>query len=284
MAFSIQQVWQVNAPHLKSVLTLNNDNVQQITTPDGGSMLFVKLAKGDLSTQRLLLGRAPGKNDPGLAHTDIIEQIKAARDLARKELMQKTTDEQQASQEQLHARKMEGKIDISIDGGGNPDSLPTMSAKGKPPTHTVSDQFVTVNTPDLPSVPSVRMDVLIDQNAKKTGSHAIWVRLSADAVSYLHAAAMEQLKADSIHNVHPRSEKPPVGVPGLSRVYSGKRKGQYRLSGPRASKTKFFSAADDADAKMRAQSSLGRTSDGSAEPVDDDANSGNEEAVTDDGE
>ena len=72
MAFSIQQVWQVVASHLKSPVRLETNRIQQITVSEDGAaheqqnkVFFVRLAKGDVSTMRLLLGMTPKKKRRG---------------------------------------------------------------------------------------------------------------------------------------------------------------------------------------------------------------------------
>ena len=114
MAFSVEKVWQINAAHFKNPVTLHSDHVKEVIL-DGKNTIFAKLAKSEVGTQCLSLGRAPTKSESGLSHTDILEQIRDLRDGARKILIDKLMDNE-------HSKTMEGKIDVSIAGSTPPSA------------------------------------------------------------------------------------------------------------------------------------------------------------------
>ena len=127
---------------------------------------------------------------------------------------------------------MEGKNDAGFNVDSN--SFPASKHKRKPKERsmqTIPDRYVTITSPIIaPDIPSIDMMVLIQRTGNK---QAVWVELSAKAIAYLHAATTWQSKSNWFHNVHPGRNgdgSGPIGFPGLSRVYTGKRKNQYRFT------------------------------------------------------
>ena len=155
------------------------------------------------------------------------------------------------------AQKMEGKIDVSIV-GPQPGRKPRRVSRDRSSrAGTLPVEYVTIDTPALDQVAGVKMKVLIEPSIKIKHDKTIWVQMTPTTICYLHAAVMEQLRSEAIHNRHPRKAHGdgPLGVRGLSRVYNGKNKGKYRLVDARLKnvKSQLLRAATDTDALAQAK-------------------------------
>ena len=297
MAFSIQQVWQVVASHLKSPVRLETNRIQQITVSEDGAaheqqnkVFFVRLAKGDVSTMRLLLGMTPRKGEGNMANTTVIEDIKKLRDQKRDELIEAFLAEKSEAEMREEAAKMDGKIDVSIEDSTPKKSRASAAITPKKVKGVLPVRYVTVVCPPvLPDLASVNMMVLIEQKIHLKNPLYLEVHLSEITLQYMHTAAIQQIKSKIIHNVHPSCGRPKLGVKGLSRINLGRHEGKYRFM-VNGKRPKIFSAIDDNDAKRQAKHLKTQEDDegevvasaagakGSAEKDDEE-----EDAATDDG-
>ena len=256
MAFSIASARLVHASHLKKPVVLTETHVKQINISSDGEnhlMFFAKLTKADVVAQRLLIGHTPKKGGAKLCHTNVLETLRHLRDEKRNEQINDLREQKRVEAAQMAASNMDGKIDVNI--GGAAETAPPKKLKNRSQANaTLPDPYITITAPALPpNVPSINIMVLIEQCPTKKGGIALWVHLSEITLNYLHQAVIEQMHSRAIHNVHSKTAHTPVGVVGLSRVCSGKRKGQYRYC-QYGKKTTFFDASDDTAATSHSMS------------------------------
>ena len=115
--------------------------------------------------------------------------------------------------------------------------------------------FVTIKTPGFPGVPSIDVKVLIQPSSNKRSSKSLWMQMTATSMTYLSAAVRAEVASGATHKEHPSAKhgQAPVGEPGVSRVYTGRLKGQYRYTFAHSITSKnrmfTFSADDDEAAK-----------------------------------
>lgn len=289
MPLTIERVWSVNCSHLKNPVTLKNEDITEvdISTDDEAAQIgyFVRVAKGNLHAKRLILGCTPAKHAPGLANTDVLEQIRQLRDRARDQLAEELKESERLKNEQANALKMEGKIDVSIVAKDEPTPKKAKKEpKPQPFKGTLAQNFVTVLTPTMvregvPDIPGVHMKLLIEPNLQKKSTMSIQFELTEENLLYLHEYAAAQIVSKSIHNVHSRnnSRQPKLGVPGLSRLYKGRHAGKYRYA-PKGGRSRVIAAADDDEAKRLVANDDHVDCDSAAAGCDEE-----EDAVTDDG-
>ena len=276
MAFSINNAWQVTAGYLKHPLTLTEKQIQEVTCISGGDgkpVKFVRLAKTDGVIYRLLTGKSKTKSEPNLlTRTSLIEQVITLRNKKRAaEIDQMILEE--------HDRSMAGKIDVSIHADGE-DSTPKKAKKKSATIVELPDKYITIAAPSIGPVGSINLKVLVEQNSSKPNPRTVWVEMNTTSLAYMRAAIQHQLDSGEDHDTASSRDRKPVGVPGISRVYSGKRQGQYRLKVVGRNKkprTKFIKALDDEAAKQTYTSMLREHG---ADDADDDE--GCDEDVQDD--
>ena len=235
----VEQIWQVSGGHLKHPVTLRANELEWGCMPsDEKSSMFVHLHKRSNSTQRLIFGHYP-KGNHNLAHTTVIERLKNVRDEARDALFEELKKVERSAQ-------MDGKIDISFDDD---------PSKSKPKKNTIklTSNVCTFMAPPLFGVEGVEVNAIIEPNKSKQNPKFLSVHLTGSILEYLHLVAMHEV-SDGVHRAHPRTQgmQKELNFAGLSRVYQGKRKGQYRVSKPHHT-TVFFDASDDEDAAVKAQ-------------------------------
>ena len=235
------EIVEFRGGHLKRAVRFPASALKKIHDVENVAV-FGKFSKSAPAVVSLLVGAvtANGFRRP-LARTDVIENLTKSREEIRAALL----TEQEAKKEAERAQKMEGKIDLNLDSGKN-----RSSKKQSPLVLHNLPTFVTVAAPRLNEEPPPLMRVLMPASDQAP----LYVELTMYNVSYLHTVVMQQLQGGEIYNQHPRNQRGlrPVGVKGVSRIYSGKMAGKYRFqqrtSGTRTRK-RIIAATDDHDAK-----------------------------------
>ena len=98
---------------------------------------------------------------------------------------------------------------------------------------------------------------IIEPRAKKTNPKVLSLHLTPETLQYLHQVSTHE-SLHGVHRVHPKTQQSAPGQQGLSRVYSGKMQGFYRLFFK--GQTKFLKPNGDDEAKSLA-SRLGQLDD-----------------------
>lgn len=212
---------------------------------------FIRLAKGDSLTQRLILGKVPVKGQGKLSTTDVIDSIRALRDSAREAMITTLFEED---------TRMAGKIDVCIDGDNANSRKRPKTQKPKPNSKVrLPRNFVTIQTEALlPDIPSISMMVLIEPNTDKKNPFFVDVHLSELTLSYLHSAATKQIDKQTVCKDDGATSsaglpKLVLGMTGLSRVHTGRYAGWYRFNrkGNKGKRRQYWNAATEEEAKRR---------------------------------
>ena len=112
-------------------------------------------------------------------------------------------------------------------------------------------------TPEGGNVKPMEVTAIIEPRAKKTNPKVLSLHLTPETLQYLHQVSTHE-SLHGVHRVHPRTQQPTPGQQGLSRIYSGKMQGFYRLFFK--GQSTFFKASGDDEAESLA-SRLGQLND-----------------------
>ena len=289
----ILQLWAVTGAHIKNQVVLQSSDIEWVSTPSviDGSMqrtLLYRMAKGKSVVQRLVLGKMGYRGGITLAHTTIFETLMELRDKARADAFtQLFAAEEQARQVEL-AAQLEGRIDIGFDAEVVENDKPTQTAIKKLP-----HKFVKFMAPSMYGAPGVQVTAMIEPKYRESkyrkSNHnlrTLHIELTHDVLAYLNYVAIRQAE-DGVHRVHARTDA--IGN-WVSRIHSGRYKGQYMFRKAGKEQRTFAARDDDQAAEMGLQlarqtpsseSGDGRRSSKRSRESGDDKSGQSEEAISD---
>ena len=254
MAIKIEDVVAISGGYLKQPVYIKNEHIERVQGDDDEELVFVSLAAIAPHTIRLVCGQVAsceGKRRP-LTNTNVLELIKQARN----EAVESKVEEmklQEAAREAEHFREQNaGKKLFELD---DPPIIDRRHKKRKPIDMTALPQWVLVKAPGISGEENDeahQMRVMIPREPRLP----LYVELTADNITHLHRIAVHDAATGEIKRAHMRTSHTPIGMTGLSRIYTGKHQGKYKfqaVDGLKRRATTFPAANDDA-AKMFASS------------------------------
>ena len=244
-----EEIVSFRGGHLKQAVHIRKKFIENVLCDDGFSNLaFVSLATSANHTLRLLCGKAAtsGDNHSLLAYTNVIELLKSARAGAAESLVK---DREAAAFEQ----KNKGKKLLNL------DDAPIIEQKTRHKKIDLSllPPWVYVKAPGIgpeDTDAGIDMKVLAAHDFNKP----LYVELTVANIAHLHSVASHDAASGELKRLHQRCSHTPIGVTGLSRIYSGKNQGKFLVKGEQGLKRKssVFAAPSDAGAKRLACSFL----------------------------
>ena len=212
---------------------------EALVAEDDG-VVFIKMMKSCPTTVRLLTGKGDGGSSRlrrPLAKTSVIEDLKQERNKVRNALL---ANEQN--------QDLDGKINLGID-----ERAPMKTAS--PAALETLPSFASLAAAAVGDVPSTTIRVRLQPGP-------LFVELTVEGLLYMQQVCAHHIMMHcrEVPVATGRTNREPLGMPGLSRCHTGEHKGKYRL---RTNKTKrcrseYFDASGDSAAQEEARRRLDR--------------------------